>query len=147
MGGDETRGARWLRVIREKYGQKFAARKEEYLSFWSDPEASCDPRDVEQIEKDLSRTFSSQEWVTPQFIQRLRRVLTVVAVHQGGYLQSMNFVVGMVLHTLHEDGVSDDVREQVGYCFSMTLFTSVLPGLHMPDMCGEVHRHIKSMSG
>ena len=62
---------------------------------------------VEQIERDLPRTFPDEELFSdPDVVDSMRRILTALAIEfpHIGYVQSMNFVCGfLLLHCKTED--------------------------------------------
>ena len=65
-GDGELRGARWLRMAQEGHGDVMAKYKDEFELFVrTAPESN--PQDRRQIQKDLGRTFSGEDWANNAF--------------------------------------------------------------------------------
>ena len=65
-GDGELRGARWVRVAQAAYGDVMAKYKDDFEIFVrTSPESN--PQDRRQIQKDLGRTFSKEDWANDAF--------------------------------------------------------------------------------
>lgn len=79
--GGEVRARRWLRLAESRCSGNTKARLlDQYRQFWGDLRTSqgkmLSENDAVQIAKDLGRTYASEDFCTPTFLQHLERVLS-----------------------------------------------------------------------
>jgi hypothetical protein len=122
----EHRPAAWMLLTGS------AARKEAQPQLYERLVASGATKQVDEaIELDVKRTFPEHEALTPEFVERMRRVLKAYSRRnpEVGYCQGMNFVVASILLIVES--------EHDAFWLLAHIVEAVLPDHYVSSMIGH----------
>ena len=123
-------GLKWLRWG-ANYSDSRTQSERLYATILKSP--VVDAQDIDQIGKDLPRTFALDAIFSDEQRLQLDQLLMAVAQYQGCYVQSMNFICGMVLVQMRD---LDEVTNSDIFWLCITIFREILPGYHDKVLLG-----------
>lgn len=106
----------------------------DYDDFVKQDPSPVEAHDIEQVDKDVHRTYPDVEGFNEsENLERLRRILMAIAHHhEGGYAQSMNYIAAVVMTQLK---YKEGIREGDMFWLIMVIF-QCLPNYHDRSLSG-----------